>query len=99
MVLLFSPRERVLKDYKNYFKLNSAINKENVQSLQAQISSFTSVLRYVALVMDEMKVQFSGQLIGFIDLGDQMTNFATLTNKDLIATHAFAFLVRGYDLI
>ena len=30
-----------------------------------------------------------------MDLGDPMTNFACLDEKDTIATHALAFLVRG----
>ncbi len=37
----------------------------------------------------------SGELIGFIDLGDPMTNYATLQEEDTIASHALAFLVRG----
>ena len=37
----------------------------------------------------------SGDLVGFMDLGDPMTNFACLDDKDIIATHALAFLVRG----
>ncbi|CAB4027473.1 Hypothetical predicted protein [Paramuricea clavata] len=38
----------------------------------------------------------SGDLVGFMDLGDPMTNFACLDEKDTIAaTHALAFLVRG----
>ena len=52
--------------------------------------------------MDEIKIKsnrvfdkLSGELIGFVDLGDPMTNFATLADDDHIATHALAFLVRG----
>ncbi len=52
--------------------------------------------------MDEMKIQsnlvfdkVSGDLVGFIDLGDPMTNFSNLTDEDPTATHALAFLVRG----
>ncbi|XP_028413907.1 uncharacterized protein LOC114536754 [Dendronephthya gigantea] len=52
--------------------------------------------------MDEMKIQsnlafdkHSGDLIGFVDLGDPMTNYASLGDEDIIATHALAFLVRG----
>ena len=52
--------------------------------------------------MDEMKIQsnlvfdkVSGDLIGFIDLGDPMTNFACVTDEDLVTSHALAFLVRG----
>ncbi len=99
---LILPSERVLRDYKNYFKPKAGINKENVETLRAKTSSFTSVQRYVAVVMDEMKIQsnlvfdkVSGDLVGFIDLGDPMTNFSNLTDEDPIATHALAFLVRG----
>jgi hypothetical protein len=52
--------------------------------------------------MDEMKIQsnlvfdkHSGYLIGFVDLGDPMTNYASLGEEDVMATHALAFLVRG----
>ena len=52
--------------------------------------------------MDEMKIQsnlvfdkHSGDLIGFVDPGDPMTNYASLGDEDVIATHALAFLVRG----
>ena len=31
---LVLPSERVLRDYKNYFKLKAGINKENVESLR-----------------------------------------------------------------
>lgn len=54
------------------------------------------------MVMDEMKIQSnlvfdksSMELIGFIDLGDPMTNYANLQQEDTIASHALAFLVRG----
>lgn len=99
---LILPSERVLRDYKNYFKPKAGVNKENVENLRDKISSFSNVQRYVALVMDEMKIQsklvfdkISGELIGFIDLGDPMTNYANLDQEDTIASHALAFLVRG----
>ena len=89
---LILPSERVLRDYKNYFKPKAGINKENVESLREKTSSFTSVQRYVAVVMDEMKIQsnlvfdkLSGDLIGFIDLGDPMTR---MSDEDPIASHA-----------
>ena len=94
--------ERVLRDYKNYFKSRVGTSKENVESLRVKTSSFTPVQRYIAVVMDEMKIQsnlvfdkVSGDLVGFINLGDPMTNFANLTDEDPIAIHALAFLVRG----
>ena len=39
--------------------------------------------------------KYSGDLIGFVDLGDLMTNFANLQEEDTLASHALAFLVRG----
>ena len=99
---LILPSERVLRDYKNYFKPKAGINKENVENLKEKASKFSDVQRYVAVVMDEMKIQsnlvfdkVSCELIGFIDLGDPMTNYATLEEEDTIASHALAFLVRG----
>jgi hypothetical protein len=53
---LIFPSERVLRDYKNYFKPKAGINKDNVESLREKTSSFTTVQRYVAVVMDEMKL-------------------------------------------
>lgn len=99
---LVLPSERVLRDYKNYFKPKAGINKENVESLREKTTSFSDSQRYVALVMDEMKIQsnlvfdkVSGDLIGFVDLGDPITNFANISEEDYIASHALAFLVRG----
>ena len=38
----------------------------------------------------------SGELIGFIDLGDPLTTFANVNeDSDQIASHVLAFLVRG----
>ena len=97
---LILPSERVLRDYKNYFKQKAGINKENVENLKDKVSKFSDVQRHVALVMDEMKIQFnlifhkvSGELIGFINLGDPMTNYATLQEEDTIVSHALAFVV------
>ena len=86
------PSQRILRDYKNYFKLKAGINDENVCSLKEKVSSFSGVQRYVVLVMDEMKIQSNlvfdkvpGELIRFVDLGDPMTNFANITDEDPVA--------------
>jgi hypothetical protein len=42
---LILPSERVLRDYKNYFKPKAGISKENVESLREKSSSFSSVQR------------------------------------------------------
>ena len=98
---LVLPSERVLRDYKNYFKPKPGINMENIECVREKVRSFSEVQRYVVLVMDEMKIEsslvfdkYSGDLIGFIDLGDPMVNFA-FVEEETLATHALAFLVRG----
>lgn len=42
---LILPSERVLRDYKNYYKPKAGINKENVESLREKTSSFSDVQR------------------------------------------------------
>ena len=90
---LILPSERVLRDYKNYFKPKAGINKENIEHLREKTSSFVGIQRYVAIIMDEMKIQSnlvfdknSGDLVGFIDLGDPMTNCANLQEDNTVAT-------------
>jgi hypothetical protein len=100
---LILPSERVLRDYKNYFKPGAGITKENIQELKDKTSHYVGIQKYVAVVMDEMKIQenlvfdkTSGELIGYIDLGDPLTTFANVDeDTDQIASHALAFLVRG----
>lgn len=54
------------------------------------------------LLFDEMKVmsnlvfdKVTGELIGYVDLGDPDVNFGLLKKVDELATHALAFLIRG----
>lgn len=63
---------------------------------------YFDVQRYVVLLFDEMKImsnlvfdKVTGELIGYIDLGDPDINFGTLKKVDEIATHALVFLIRG----
>ena len=58
--------------------------------------------RYVVLLFDEMKIKSNlvfdkgtGELIGYVDLGDPEVNYATLDKIDKVASHAMVFLVRG----
>ena len=95
------PSEESSETTKIILNQKLGLNKENVENLKDKVSKFSDLQRYVAVVMDEMKIQsnlvfdkVSGELIGFIDLGDPMTNYATL-QEDTVASHALAFLVRG----
>ena len=70
------------------------MNLENIETLREKASSTSGVQRYVVLVMDEMKRQsnlvfdkYSGDLIGFVALGDPMTNYASLAEEDVMHWH------------
>ena len=91
---LILPSEHVLHE--------PGITKENVEELKEKASKFSGIQKYVTVMMDEMKIQenlvfdkTSGELIGFIDLGDPLTTFANTDEETPIASHALAFLVRG----
>ena len=53
------PSERVLRDYKNYFKPKAGLNAELFHNRVSTGQSLTSswIQRYMVLVMDEMKIQ------------------------------------------
>ena len=71
---LIFPSERVLRDYKSYFKPKPGINSENNEDLRGKSANFNDMQIYVVVVMHEMNIQsnlvfdkYSGDLIGFID--------------------------------
>ena len=39
--------------------------------------------------------KYSGQLVGYIDLGDPETNHASFIDPDSLATHVLVFHIRG----
>ena len=60
---------------------------------------------FVTILFDENENQedliwdkYSGELIGFVDLGDINTNYATLKNVKELATHVLVFLVKSNPL-
>ncbi|CAB4008061.1 Hypothetical predicted protein [Paramuricea clavata] len=50
---LILPNERVLRDYRNYFKPGAGITKETVEELKEKASKFSGIHNYVAVIMDE----------------------------------------------
>ena len=54
---LILPSERVLRDYKNYFKPGTGIKKENIEEMKKKTSDFSGIQKYVAVIMDEMKTR------------------------------------------
>ncbi len=96
------PSLRTLRDYRNYIRPKRGFNDMVVTELQSKTSNFTACERYIIISFDEMKIQEdlvwdknSGELIGFIDLGDAEINYATLDKSNKLATHVLVFLIKS----
>ena len=94
--VLILPSLRTLRDYKNYIRPKRGFNNEVVDELNKKTEIIFRIL------FDEMKIQedlvwdkHTGELIGFVDLGDMKLNYATLKNVSVLATHILVFLVKG----
>ena len=99
---LVLPSRRRLRDYKNYIRPQRGFNKDVILELKNKINDFSDIEKMVVLLFDEMKIQqnlvwdkHTGELIGFVDLGDINVNYATLEKSDELATHVLAFLLRS----
>ena len=100
--ILVLPSQRTLRDYRNFIRPKRGFQESVLQELTAMTDTYFDVQRYIVLLFDEMKImsnlvfdKVTGELIGYVDLGDPDINFATLDKTDAVATHALVFLVRG----
>ena len=94
--ILLLPSLRTLRDYKNYIKPTRGFNPAVIKELATKTSLFQPMERFVSIIFDEMKIledlvwdKYSGELIGFVDLGDIHTNFATLDDVKELAILMF----------
>ena len=100
--ILVLPSLRTLRDYRNYIHPTRGFNPAVINDLKHKTVNFSGPERFVTILFDEMKIQedlvwdkHSGELIGFVDLGDITTNYATLKNVEELATHILVFLVKS----
>ena len=79
---------RTMRDYKNYIHPKRGFINEVVDELNKKTELFSESERHVTILFDEMKIQkdlwdkHTGEVIGFVDLGDMKLNYATV-----LATH------------
>ena len=99
---LILPSLRTLRDYKNYIRPKRGFNDKVVEELKQKTAEFSDSERYVIILFDEMKIQedlvwdkHTGELIGYVDLGDIKLNYATLNDVKELATHILVFLVKS----
>ena len=101
--ILQLPSQRTLRRYRNVITPQQGFNPEIVKDLTERTKNFSESERYVSILIDEMKVQEdlvfdknSGNLVGFVDLGDEIMNESMLVNDlDKLATHVMVFMVKS----
>ena len=100
--ILVLPSLRTLRDYKNYIRPKRGFNPDIISDLSEKTEEFSPAERFVTILFDEMKIQedlvwdkHTGELIGFVDLGDIDTNYATLQDVQQLATHVLVFLIKS----
>ena len=100
--ILRLPSSRTLYDYKAAIPPKTGFNKAVLDDLKRTTKDYTDVQRHIGMVLDEMKIKsnlvfhkFSGELIGYLDLGDPDLNYSVLECEDELATYAMVFFIRG----
>ena len=100
--ILVLPSRRTLRDYKNAIRPKAGFSADITKELKEVTKQLSGHQRNVVLSFDEIKVQedlvfdkHTGELIGFVNLGDPELNFATFDDIDDLATHCLVFYVRG----
>ena len=100
--VLTLPSRRTLRDYRNAIRPSAGFNPQIVQELIKTSSKLTGFQRYIVLSFDEIKVQenlvfdkHSGELVGFVDLGEVERNYSSFKNVDDLASHVLVYYICG----
>ena len=100
--VLVLPSLRTLRDYKNYIRPQRGFNPNVISELEKKTELFSAPERFVTILFEEMNIQedlvwdkHTGELIGYVDLGDIKLNYATLQDVKELATHVLVFLVKS----
>ena len=101
--VLVLPSSRTLRDYKNFIQPKTGFRKEILNDLSGLKSNFIGNQRYIAVLIAEMKIEsnvvfgkHTGELTGFVDLGDPDKNFTSMDPEDEnLASHALVLYLRG----
>ena len=85
--ILVLPSRRTLREYKTYIRPRG-FSPDIINQFSEKTKEFSPAGRLVTILFDEMKIQedlvfdkHTGQLIGFVDLGDIGTNYAFISSS------------------
>ena len=90
---LMLPSSRRLRDH---FKPQQGFNKMIIEELKFKIRAFTDIEKYFTILFDEMKLQenlvwckHSGELTGYVDLGDDVLNKTNLDKESIANSYSY----------
>ena len=93
---------RTLHEYQNYIKTTRVFDPDVINDLGKKTASSSENEGYVTILLDKMKIQEdlvwdkdSGELTGFVDLGDIYTNYVILKSVEKLANHVLFGLVKS----
>ena len=92
--VLTLPSRRTLRDYKNAVKPHAGFNPAVIDDLIKTTNPLKGCQRNVVLSLDEMKIhenlvydKYTGNLVGYVDMGDPNNNSSSFENPDKLASH------------
>ena len=104
--VLCLPSRGTLRDYRNAIHPRTGFHLEVINELKSTTQNLIGHQRYVCLSFDGMKIseglvynKYSGELIGFTDMGDDDINAACFGKENILGTHALLFHIRGLPVI
>ena len=100
--ILHLPSRRTLRDYKNSIRPTVGFNIAILEELKKAASKLEGYQRNVVISFDEIKIKenlvfdkHSGELIGYVDLGDPELNYTTFKDVNALASHCLVYYVTG----
>ncbi len=94
------PSKRTLRDYSSIFHPKAGSKKKVFAYLKHKASKFKGIARYVILMLDELSIQddlvfnsSTNELIGFVNLGEEMNQVFRNEASCTVATHALVLMV------
>ena len=100
------PCERTLRDYTNTVHPSTGFHKAVFDDLKHQVEKLNDIQKYVVLMLDEVSIKddlvydkVTGELVGFVNIGNDVDDCHVIRNKEEsiktanVATHALVFMV------
>ena len=73
-----------------------------IEDLKKTTKSYSAVQWHIGIVLNEMKLKsnlvfkkYSGELIGYMDLGDADINYSVLEEEEELASYVLVYFLRG----